>query len=61
MGGGDWHKLNVLYANDEYVEAQHKELRRFTGKLSKREYAAFAVVSGFVLFFVGNVLWRLLT
>lgn len=61
MGGGDWHKLNVLYTNDEYVEAQRKELRRFGGRMDRREYVAFAVVAGFVLFFVCNVLWRLFT
>ncbi len=59
--GGDWGKFNTLYTNDEYVEAQRKELRRFGGRMDRREYVAFAVVAGFVLFFVGNVAWRWLT
>lgn len=61
MGGGDWHKLNGLYTNEEYVEAQRKELRRFGGRMDRREYVLFGIVAAFVVFFVSSVAWRLLT
>jgi len=61
MGGGDWGKFNVLYANEEYVEAHKKELRRFTGKLSRGEWIAVVVVLAFPIYFIANVAWRWLT
>ena len=61
MGGGDWHKLNGLYTNEEYVDAQRTELRRFGGRMDRREYLVFGIVAAFVLFFVSSVAWRLLT
>lgn len=61
MGGGDWHKLNGLYTNEEYVEATRQELRRFGGRMDRREYVVFGVVAAVMLFFAANVLWRVLT
>ncbi len=61
MGGGDWHKLNGLYTNEEYVEATRSELRRFGGRMDRREYWLVGVVSVVILFFAANVAWRLLT
>lgn len=61
MGGGDWHKLNGLYTNEEYVEATRSELRRFGGRMDRREYWLVGVVSAVILFFAANVAWRLLT
>lgn len=59
MGGGDWHKLNNLYTNEEYVEATRQELRRFGGRMDRREYILFGVIAAVMLFVAVNVLWRL--
>lgn len=61
MGGGDWHKLNNLYTNEEYVEATRQELRRFGGRMDRREYVLFGCVAAVMLFVTANVLWRILT
>lgn len=61
MGGGDWHKLNNLYTNEEYVEATRQELRRFGGRMDRREYVLFGVIVAVTLFVAANILWRVLT
>ena len=61
MGGGDWHKLNNLYTNEEYVEATRQELRRFGGRMDRREYILFGVIAAVMLFVAANLLWRVLT
>jgi hypothetical protein len=59
--GGDWGKFNTLYANEEYVEAQHKELRRFTGRLGRGDWLIFVCVMVPVVSVVGSLLFRWLT
>ncbi|MFN8618024.1 MAG: hypothetical protein U0837_13075 [Dehalococcoidia bacterium] len=61
MAGGDWHKLNNLYTNEEYVEATRQELRRFGGRMDRREYILFGVIAAVMLFVAANLLWRVLT
>ena len=59
MDGGDWGKWNVLYTTREYVDAQRKELRRFTGAMSPLEWIAVIAVLGLTGSFLLGVAWRL--